>query len=240
MFFASTLRQRRRRPELMDQPGLDEERHIQALHGLERINRWTAAARLVWPGICEAARLAAPNKLRVLDVATGAADTPIRLWHQAQAIGLPLEIAACDRSATALAHARRQAEQSAAAVRFFHFDILSGPLPETYDVVVCSLFLHHLADDEAVQALETMGRAATRLVLVQDLRRCLMGWWLAYLGTRLLSVSPIVHFDGPASVAGAFSAVEMGQLAQRAGLHGAKTTRHWPCRLLLNWNKTNQ
>ena len=238
MMFSSSLQECRRQPEIMDQPDLEEQRHRQALLGLERINRWTGSARLLWPAIRQAALESAPVPLRVLDIATGAADAPVRLWHRAKRAGIPLEISACDRSLTALKHGQRGAEQHGVPIHFFPWDILSGPLPESYDVVMCSLFLHHLAEEEVVQVLRTMAQAARRLVLVQDLRRCAMGWWLAYLGTRLLSSSPIVHFDGPVSVEGAFTDLEIARLAQRAGLPGARVTRHWPCRFLLTWWKS--
>src|SRR3954470_11933045 len=42
------LRQRRRRPEVMDQPGLDPRRHAHALAGLARINRLSATERTYW------------------------------------------------------------------------------------------------------------------------------------------------------------------------------------------------
>jgi hypothetical protein len=44
--------------------------------------------------------------------------------------------------------------------------------------------------------------------------------------------------DGPISVAAAFSGAEAQTLAERAGLHGAVVTRHWPERFLLSWNRS--
>jgi hypothetical protein len=60
---------------------------------------------------------------------------------------------------------------------------------------------------------------------------------LAYVGTRLLSASPIVHVDGPLSVAAAFTCVEAQELARRAGLEGATVARRWPFRFLLTWSR---
>ena len=235
--FANHLLKRRRQQEIMDQADLDDQRHVQALQGLERINRWTASGRLFWPSLLKAAGLGGSGVLRMLDVATGSGDSPIGLWRKAKRANIPVEISACDRSLTALAHARRRAAEHAACVHFFQRDILAGPLPVVHDVVMCSLFLHHLSEDDTVQALRTMAQAALRLVLIHDLRRCDLGWWLAYLGTRLLSASPIVHFDGPVSVEGAYTDAEILGLAERAGMVNATVSRHWPCRFLLTWWK---
>src|SRR4051812_24841988 len=170
------LRRRQREPEVMDQPDLDADRHRHALRGLGRINRWSASARILWPALRDLARrTAAP--LRVLDVATGGGDIPIRLWQLAYRAGLALDLAACDISPTALDYARANAARAGAAVEFFHCDVLHEALPRRYDAVISSLFLHHLDDAEAVELLRRAASAADRCVLVNDLRRNTVGLW---------------------------------------------------------------
>jgi 2-polyprenyl-3-methyl-5-hydroxy-6-metoxy-1,4-benzoquinol methylase len=232
-----TFRHRQREPEIMDQPGLDRQAHVQALRGLARINRCSRSAAILWPAVRDLARQVAPAPLTLLDLATGGGDIPIQLWQRARREGLALHVAACDRSEQALEHAREQARARQADVSFFAWDALAGPLPRTYDVVVSSLFLHHLAEDEAVTVLRHLGQAARRLVLVNDLRRGTLGWLLAWLGTRLLSRSAVVHTDGPLSVAAAFTCAEARELAVRAGLDGATVARRWPFRFLLSWRR---
>ena len=144
-----------------------------------------------------------------------------------------MEVEGCDISAVAVDCARRQADALGAVVRFSTCDALGSSLPEGYDVVTCSLFLHHLDDAAAITLLGRMAAAARRLVLVDDLIRSRKGFLLAYLGCRLLSRSPIVHYDGPVSVAGAFTPREALDLAACAGLRDATVTRHWPERYLL-------
>jgi 2-polyprenyl-3-methyl-5-hydroxy-6-metoxy-1,4-benzoquinol methylase len=226
------LGKRRLQPELMDQPNMSGARHRRALRGLQRINAWSGSARILWRPLADLAR---SNPIRVLDVATGAGDVPVRLWHKANQHGLQLEIHGCDRSASALEYARQHALARKADVRFFQWDVYQGGLPDGYDVLISSLFLHHLSDDEAVHFLRNMAEAAGRLILVNDLRRSLGGWVLALAGTRLLSRSPVVHTDGARSVGGAFTTDEAAQLARRAGLPGCVITRRWPYRFLLTW-----
>jgi Methyltransferase domain len=225
---------RRLRPEVMDQPGLDPGRHRQALRGLGRINFWSGSAGTLWPPLAALAR-ASPRPVRALDLATGGGDVPIRLWHRARRAGLPLTVEGCDVSPVAVEHATRQAERRGAGVRFFVADALAGDLPGGYEAVFCSLFLHHLTEEQAAGLLRRMAAAAGRLVLVNDLVRGRAGLLLARVGTRLLSRSPVVHVDGPRSVEGAFTIAEARALAERAGLAGATVERRWPCRFLLNW-----
>jgi 2-polyprenyl-3-methyl-5-hydroxy-6-metoxy-1,4-benzoquinol methylase len=218
----------------MDQPGLAPERHFQALRGLERINRWSGSAGLLWRPIVAYARKSPRARWRMLDVATGGGDVPIRLWHKARCAGLELEIAGCDRSPVAVDYARRCARACQADVHFFEWDVLQGRLPDGYNMVASSLFLHHLEEEQAVALLQAMSQAA-QLVLINDLVRSGAGYILAYLGTHLLSASDVVHTDGQRSVAGAFTPDELITLARRAGLEGTRVTRHWPCRMLLQW-----
>jgi 2-polyprenyl-3-methyl-5-hydroxy-6-metoxy-1,4-benzoquinol methylase len=120
---------------------------------------------------------------------------------------------------------------------FFQSDVLVDPLPEDYDVMVCNLFLHHLDDADAVELLRRLGLRCRHLLLVNDLIRSPLGYGLAWVGCRLLSRSPIVHFDGPVSVQGAFRMDEALDLAARAGLDGATIRRSWPERFLLSWHR---
>ncbi len=230
------LEQRRLQPEVMDQPGLDPAQHAQALRSLARINWWSHSSGILWPRLAELARGAAAP-VRVLDVATGAGDVPIRLSRRAQRHGLRLQIEGCDVSPVAIEIARHRAEQTGANVRFFEHDALAGPLPTGYDAIMCSLFLHHLENEQAVTLLARMREQAGRLVLVNDLVRSRAGWLAARVGTRLLSRSWVVHTDGPRSVEGAFTMAELRGLADEAGLRGADVAWRWPFRMLLTWRR---
>jgi SAM-dependent methyltransferase len=224
-------------PEIMDDPALDPPRHVAALRGLERINRWSRSSGIIWSAIRGLARDAGAEGLRLLDVATGAGDVPIRLIRRARRAGVTLHVDACDASSTALLHARRRADAAGAGIRFFKLDALRDLLPTDYDVLTTSLFLHHLSNDEAVSLLAAMAKAGRRLLLVNDLLRCPSGVALAYLGSRLLTASRVVHVDAVRSVRAAFTLPEVLTLAERAGLWGAAIEQRWPCRFLLSWKR---
>jgi SAM-dependent methyltransferase len=230
------LRHRVRLPELMDQPGLDRHAHVHALHSLERINRWSRSSRILWPAIRALAREQPNRPVRLLDIATGAGDVPIRLCQLARQENIALEVAACDISDEALKHARGRAA-AGASIEFFRLDVVHESLPTGYDVLVSSLFLHHLDDGDARSLFRRMGEAAGRLILVNDLRRSVVGLLMARIGTQLLSRSHVVHVDGPISVKAAFTITEAQRLAEEAGLSNATVRSRWPCRFLLQWRR---
>ena len=228
---------RRIRPELMDDPAIDADAHRRALDGLARLNALSGCTGLLWSKIAPLTQGAA-DPLRVLDVASGAGDIPIRLALRAGRSGRRLQITACDLSPVAIGFASRRAARAGVRMNFFQADVLRSQIPGEYDVVLSSLFLHHLQKAEAIDLLGKMQRAAGRMVLVSDLNRSAVNYSIVRAASYVLTRSPVVRHDGPASVLAAFTAHEALRLAEEAGLRGATVTRHPPCRFLLTWERT--
>ncbi|QDT90054.1 hypothetical protein Pan161_16880 [Gimesia algae] len=222
----------------MDQPGLSEGEHSHALAGLGRINWWSRSDAIVWPVILELARRRTGKPLQILDIASGGGDVALSIAARAKRAGISVEVDGCDISPFAVKYATQQASnRGQEQVRFFECDVLSESLDKQYDVVMCSLFLHHLDEEPAQQLLKIMSQSTRQLMLVNDLRRSRAGYGLAWTACRLLTRSSVVHTDGPLSVAGAFTVNEITELAGQAGLSGFQVTRHWPQRWLLKWSR---
>lgn len=234
----------------MDDPALDPAAHRQALRGLRRLNTASGRAGMLFSALQQWAAGQSPpagRPWRLLDVACGGGDMTRDLWQRARRARLPLVVHGCDLSPVALAEARRHAARHAAltddptgqdpeALHFFTCDALAGDLPAGYDIVICSLFLHHLDEPDIVTLLAGMA-ANARLVLCDDLVRSRSAWWITWAATRLLSRSPVVHTDGPRSIAGALTPDELLALAHRAGLREARVTGYRPIRMLLRWSR---
>ena len=231
------LSARDRQPELMDDPALDEGSHRQALRGLERVNRISGIARLIWRAVRPLCREVTGRPVRVLDVGCGGGDISVGVWKQARRAGFPLQLGGCDISPKALRMSTERARAAGADATYFSVDILNEDLPDDWDVMYCSLFLHHFDEQQGIRLLANMGRSARKLVLVNDLVRSRLGYLLCWWGVRVLTRSPIVHVDGPLSVRAGFQPPEVLAMAEQAGLHNARITRHWPQRLLLSWRR---
>ncbi|MCA9059466.1 MAG: methyltransferase domain-containing protein [Planctomycetaceae bacterium] len=232
-----SFKQRNRQPELMDAPDLNDQLHHAALTGLRRVNWLSGTDRVIWRAIRGLAASPTPVRtpLKILDIASGGGDLAIALARRFDRARVAVEIEGCDISETAIRYARDNAAAAGAAnVTFTQRDVLTNPPSEnSYDVVMCTLFLHHLEESDAVRLLRTMCTAARQRVLVDDLRRTALGYWMAWIGTRLLTRCPIVHVDGPLSVAGAFTVAEARELATAAGCVRIGCLTHWPQRFLL-------
>lgn len=221
----------------MDQPELDEAEHQAALVGLQRVNLVSGVALMMWRRLKRLAQTySADRPMRVLDVACGGGDVAVQLASWAQASGLPMQIHGCDFSPRAIRHAEASArERQVPGIQFFQLDVLNDPFPDRFDVIICSLFLHHLRDLEAVTVLKKMAAAAQRAVLVDDLLRSYLGFFFCLIGSRVLSRSRIVHLDGLQSVRAAFTLNEAQSLAHQSGLEGARFQTRWPERFFMSW-----
>ena len=226
------MKQRILQPEMMDDPKLDPQRHRQALRGLRRLHAVSGSVALVrealLPHISQNGQ-----PLRLLDVATGGGALPLALRRWAEREGLNLQIEACDISRQALDYARQRAASAGLNnVRFFQLDILCDPLPQGYDVVLFSLFLHHLDDAKSVDLLHR-AMAAGRHIIVCDLLRSRFSLLAVTVGARLLTRSDVVHTDAALSVRAAFTPGELRSLGEQAGLRNITVRSHFPARLVM-------
>lgn len=220
----------------MDDPALDRQAHLTALRGLGRINTVSRTVDTLWPRIARIARARRGERLTLLDVATGGGGVAIALARRARQAGLDLQVEGCDISETALHFASEQARQADVPVRFFPLDVTAHSLAARYDIIISTLFLHHLTNTQIVTLLKALA-AQTDHLLISDLIRNHTGYGLAYLGTRLLSLSKVVHEDSLKSVRAALTLPEARRLAGEAGLTGAHFVRHWPSRFLMTWTR---
>lgn len=233
---SEALSPRLREPELMDDPDLDSSQHRRALDGLRRINFWSRTSSYF---ASELVRWTTPgSSLRVLDLACGGGDVVRGLESQLKRKGLRVRVDGCDVSPRAVEYAQERADRSGSGARFFTQDVLKNPIPEGYDVLISSLFLHHLDEPDTISLLRGMAGASRLGILVSDLERRRAGYWLAALAPRMLTSSPVVHTDAVLSVKAALTRGELMNLLRQANLTDYRLDRHWPCRLFLSWKKT--
>jgi len=226
--------------EMMDQPGLDVRRHLHALDALGRANAVSRTAAAIWPSIRAAAQDAANRPLRVLDVASGGGHLLLSLARRAARERVDVEWHGLDVSPVAIEYARTlAARHGVKGVRFELADALRDSMPTGIDVALCTLFLHHLTETDAVALLRRLRDAARHMVVVSDLRRTFLGAAFAWAGCLILSRSEVFRVDGMRSVAAAFTTDEARTLAQRAGLAGARVSEVWPQRWILSWGQVS-
>lgn len=153
---------------------------------------------------------------RILDLATGSGDIPRAIAAWAERWGVAVHVDGVDQQTSTLAIARRLSANFS-NVAFHAGDIREFGGDETWDIVLCSLALHHFSAEDATSILRRMTALARRHALAADLRRCAAGT----LGVDLLTATwmrePMTVTDARLSVRRAFSFEEFAALARAAG-----------------------
>jgi len=200
--------------EIMDDLSRPDSEFDEAYRELGIINRRLGGIRAIERFL--------PHKsnLLVLDVAAGACDVSEALLRR-----IPAQIVVLDVNPKGLKSARKSWPVTGNALELPFRD-------NTFDVVMASLFFHHLSEANCVRVLEKMWRVSRELVLVNDLYRHPVAYWSIRALAAAFSKSTMVRHDGPVSVLRAFRPHELLQVAERAGVP-ARVYRSFPFRLAL-------
>lgn len=200
-------------PELMDRPQPVTPELASDLENLRQLNRYFGSHRLIEHFLRRWIR--PRSQMRMLDLATGSGDIPRLIVDHSRKAGASVTVDAVDQQASTLEIARGLSGDYP-EITFVQGDILSFG-ESGYDVVLCSLALHHFDEDSAVQVLRRCRELSRRYVLVSDLRRGPLASIGVYLLTGILFREPMTRVDARLSAERAFSFHEFRSLAERAG-----------------------
>lgn len=185
----------------------------QSFNDLWRINRWLGGVSGCLHLLDRYFARSGSRHARILDVGAGDSRLAGHLQSELARSSRSTQFVALDRRLSHLRsgnHAPGKPSQIVADVAQLPF------AAESFDVVICNLFLHHFSEDEAVRLLRRLGGIASRAVLINDLERNL----LSYIFIRLawpFARSRVTRHDAAASVRQAYTTDELAALAARAG-----------------------
>lgn len=103
----------------------------------------------------------------------------------------------------------------------------------SFDHVFCSLFLHHLGDDDAVAFVREMGRVSSGRIYVIDLNRHPTAYYFYKVIGRLF-LQPFTVEDGSLSILRSHSPEELRAVGEKAGLVDIKIEHSRVNRLILS------
>lgn len=198
--------------EILD--GVPAAAAITNMRDLARINRYFGGNSLLKKGIQSLAR--DTRDLRVLDVAAGTGFTA--RW-------LERALPGCRVTATDL----RADLLSLGVGPGVAADAVSLPFRDgAFDIVVSTLFLHHLDERQLVAAITEMLRVSRRGVVAIDLMRHPIAFHFLHWSNPLFHWHWITRVDGSRSVQAAFQRGELQGLLDAAGFREARVRGHLP------------
>ncbi len=221
-------------PEMMDRLTDNVTMLRDDLKNLRTINKYFGGLSAVRKNILPLfEKIERQKTIEILDLATGSADHPVALVELAHKLNRTVRVIAVDRNPHMLALSReRTAGYPEIAVE--EGDILSPRFPDkSFDIVLCSLAIHHFSGEDAVRILRNMARLSRVGFIVNDLNRSWLGAWTAWLYTHLTTRNPITLYDSYVSVLRAFTPEELAGMAREAGIMNFKITGQPFFRLVL-------
>lgn len=215
--------------ELLDETGHDPAELAASLRDVRRVNQLFGGLRTVRTQLPRLLALTSPDQpVTILDLATGSADIPINVVRWARQQGRTVDITATDFSADILAIAARRVADYP-NIHVLQCDARAVPFPDaSFDIVLCSLALHHFSPPDAVQVLAEMERLSRVGFIVNDLARSRPGYIGAWLVGRLGTRNRITRHDAPLSAMRAYTPDELRALLEMTGVTDAEVrSRPW-------------
>jgi len=182
-------------------------------------NRWLGG---VAPIRREVRRAAART---VLDVGSGSGDVPHALVRAGRRRGVDVRVTCLDRSEQMIAIAKRNTGNDE-RLTFVRGEGERLPFADgAFDVVTCSLALHHFEPSEAHALLREMRRVARVTPIVGDLTRSVFAYLMTWLYARVTTRNRLTLHDAPLSVRRAYEPREALALAREAGWRAPRVRR---------------
>ena len=201
-----------------------------SLRDLSRINRWFGGVATTRKLIERVASKTGAKHFSVLEVAAGFGEVSKIAGRQLAHKGITLDVTDLDRVRTHLLRGNRAVVADALALPF---------QDNSFDLVSCSLFAHHLEPAELERFAAEALRVSRRAVLINDLIRHPLHLALVYAGFPLMR-SYVSRVDGLASVKRAYVPEEMRKFIS-SGAPAAKVeiSRHFLFRMgVIAWKKS--
>jgi SAM-dependent methyltransferase len=223
----------------MDAPHVTKELLFQNLRELDFINRILGGHTITMNGIKKL--VTDKNKIyHIVDLGCGSGDTMKRIAGWARAKGYKVKLTGVDKNADVIHYmtdyCKDFSEIGGMVIDYRDFFKTGTPI----DIIHCSLFCHHLKDDQLAELLSSIKRYSKTGFVINDLQRN----WLAYYGvqiiTYLLNGSVLSKNDGPVSILRAFNLKELKTLLQKAQIKNYSINWKWAFRYLVIGYKLKQ
>jgi SAM-dependent methyltransferase len=187
------------------------------LRDLARLNRWFLGYRPVLHWLDSLGLASSTRQLHILDVGSGYGDGLRRVERWANARGLAVELTGLDLNPDATAIAA-EVSPAASRIEWVSGDIFAYTPGKPIDIVLSSLFAHHLVEADIVQFLRWMEENAEAGWFINDLSRSAIPYHLINAFSRVAMLHPFVQNDAPVSFRRSFLPEDWRRMCAAAGL----------------------
>lgn len=187
-------------PEIMDDFSMEGEILRDALDKIAAINKLLGGNKVTLDAVKTLIRRQPPGTIiSILDVGCGNGDMLRTLAHYARKHGLLFKLHGIDANAFTIRHAE-QLSAEYAEISYSSKDIFGYNLPAQYDIILCTLTLHHFKDVQLLELMHYFIKQSRLGVVVNDLHRSALAYYLFKLICTLFGLNDMSREDGLVSI----------------------------------------
>jgi len=203
--------------ELLDENNIQQDLLFKNLRELDILNRTTGGHAITLKGIKQL--ITDHTKIyHIVDLGCGSGDSLRAIADWARENNFNVQLTGVDMNADVIGYFTKHCSTYPEITSFTGDYLEFLDRNTSVDIVHCSLFCHHLNDDELIKLFTYFSEKVTTGFVINDLQRKWLAYYSAWFFTRLLNGTILAKNDGPVSVLRAFKASELKYLLEKANI----------------------
>jgi len=226
------FRYRSNEKELLDETSIQPDLLFKNLRELDFLNRTTGGHAITLKGIKQL--ITDHTKIyHIVDLGCGSGDSLRAIADWAREYNFNVQLIGVDMNADVIEYLKKHCSSypEITSITADYQEFLDRNT--SVDIVHCSLFCHHLNDDELVRLFTYFSEKVTTGFVINDLQRNWLAYYGAWFFTRLFKGTDLAKNDGPISVLRSFKASELRHLLEKANIKKYKIQKKRLFRFLI-------
>jgi 2-polyprenyl-3-methyl-5-hydroxy-6-metoxy-1,4-benzoquinol methylase len=225
------IKYRTQETEIMDDFSLEGEEIDKALDTIARINHFLGGNKLTLNSMKLLLKKTDPvTTITIADIGCGNGDMLRVLADYGLKNKLNFKLTGIDANTGTINYAKKLS-QSYPNIEYACINIFSEEFKQLkYDIVLCTLTLHHFTNKEILHIIKTFTENATVGVVVNDLHRSKLAYRLFEIVSRVLRLSTISREDGLTSILKGFKKKELESFSKKLNLRNSDINWKWAFR----------
>ncbi|MDP5199856.1 methyltransferase domain-containing protein [Flavobacterium sp. DG2-3] len=217
--------------EMMDDFSLQSEELIGALDQIAAINQLLGGNKLTLHGIKELLKKTDTSKtITIADIGCGNGDMLRMLANYGKKHNLKFQLIGIDANAFTIDYARKLSADFT-NIEYKCLDIFSEDFKSLkYDIVLCTLTLHHFTTNQINDLMETLNDNASIGIVVNDLHRSKVAYRLFQLIGVVFNLNKMSRNDGLISILKGFKKKELEHFSKKLNLKNYSINWKWAFR----------
>ena len=218
-------------PEIMDDFAMEGETLKDALDKISKINRMLGGNKLTMDGV--KALLKNSNKseeITIVDVGCGNGDMLRSLADYAKKNKIKFKLIGIDANSFTVNYATKLSSNYL-NINFINQDIFDKSFSDLkYDIVLCTLTLHHFNKDEILKLLKVFNDNSSIGIVINDLQRSAVAYRLFQILCSIFRLNKMTREDGLTSILRGFKKQELVEFSEKLNFKKYKINWRWAFR----------